>query len=158
MTPEALRRLAEEARYYIASLKHTSRDHEHITWWKSDHRGYTPVSERAWEYTAAEAARLNDGFDCLAVPVEAVKALQSPTPFYRRSNGEAAQFYDYDGAVVDNTRANWNRLIAAALPGQVYKPKPEVYRRARRSFALAGDDAAALRSALERAGKDERKE
>jgi hypothetical protein len=131
--------MTTEQRYYIASLKHTGKEHEHITWWKSDHRGYTPVSERAGEYTAMEAADLNDGFDCIAVPVEAVKALQSPTPFYYRSNGEAHQFYDYAGAVVNNTRANWNRLIAAAMPGQKYKPKPEIHRKQRRSFALVGE-------------------
>lgn len=127
-----------EQMYYIASLKHTSKDDEHITFWAHNCRGYTlVVGERIGEYTREEAARhLNDGESCLAVPVDAVKALLSPEPYYRRSNGEAHRFYDTPGPVVDNTRANWNRLIAAALPGQTYKPKPEVHRRVRRSFAL----------------------
>jgi hypothetical protein len=125
-------------RYYIASVKHTIRDHEHITFWGKDHRGYVLVIKdgHTGEYTLAEAQRLNDGLDCIAVPVDAVKALLSPKPYFRDSRGTAIRFYDTPGPVVDNTRANWNRLIAAALPGQVHKPKPEVYRGARRSFAL----------------------
>lgn len=126
--------------YYIASLKHTAREHEHITFWGPDHRGYVLVVKdgHTGEYTLAEAQRLNDGFDCLAVPVDAVKALLSPEPYYLRSNNEVHRFYDTPGPVVDNTRVNWNRLIAAGLEGRAYKPKPEVCRRTRRSFALDG--------------------
>lgn len=128
-----------EARYYIASLKHTIREHEHITFWGPEWRGYVLIIKdgHTGEYAEAEAKRLNDGFDCIAVPAEAVKALLSPEPYYRRSNGEAHRFYDTPGPVVDNTRANWNRLIAASLAeGRAYKPKPEVHRKARRSFSL----------------------
>jgi hypothetical protein len=131
--------------YYIASPKHTIRDHEHITFWGPDHRGYVLVVKdgHTGAYKLAEAERLNDGLSCIAVPIAAVKALLSPEPYYRRANGEAARFYDMPGPVVDNTRANWNRLIAASLPtGRQYKPKPEVHRRVRRSFALAGSAAA----------------
>lgn len=127
------------SRYYIASLKHTIRDHEHITFWGPNHRGYVLIIKdgHTGEYTLAEALRLNDGASCIAVPVDAVKALVSPEPYYRRSNGEAHRFYDTSGPVVDNTRANWNRLIAASLTEmREYKPKPEVHRKARRSFAL----------------------
>lgn len=132
-------------RYYIASLKHTIRDHEHITFWAHDCRGYTLcVGERIGEYTREEAARhLNDGMDCIAVPVDAVKELLSPEPYYRNGYGFAIRFYDQRGPVVDNTRANWNRLIAASLAeGRRYKPKPEVHRKTRRSFALQLAEAA----------------
>ena len=124
--------------YLIASLKHTSKEHEHITWWGPNHCGYTPVvGDHCGRYTLAEAQRLNDGLDCLAVPMEAVESLLSPEPyFHSRHLGAAARFYDQRGPVVDNTRANWNRLIAAGLDGRVYVPKPEVFRRKRRSFAL----------------------
>lgn len=127
------------AMFFIASLKHTSKECEHITWWSLNHCGYTPVmGERCGQYTLDEALKLNDGFDCLAVPVEAVQALQSPEPYFRMpSNLGPGRFYDQRGPVVDNTRANWNRLIAASLAeGRRYKPKPEVYRKVRRSFAL----------------------
>lgn len=127
-----------EQLFYIASVKHTIRDDEHIRWWGPDHRGYTPVvGPNIGAYSLAEAARLNDGFDCVAVPVETVRALLSPTPYFRNGFGVAARFYDQPGPVVDNTRANWNRLIAEGLEGRQYKPKPEVYsRKQRRSFAL----------------------
>jgi hypothetical protein len=126
-------------RYYIASLKHTIRDHEHITFWGPDHRGYVLVIKdgHTGEYTLAGAQRLNDGIDCLAVPVDAVKALLSQEPYFRNGRGVAARFYDTPGPVVENNRANWNRLIAASLAdGRQMKPKPQVFRGTRRAFAI----------------------
>ena len=125
------------ARFYIASLKHTNKGHEHITWWGKDRRGYTPVvGEHIGEYPWEEAVGLNDGVDYIAVPVEAVKALLSPEPYYRPH--APARFYDQRGPVVDNSRANWDRLIALSLDmGRHHKPKPEVFRGTRRSFAHA---------------------
>lgn len=124
------------ARFYIASLKHTSKADEHIRWWGPNHRGYTPVvGAHIGEYTAEEAAKLNDGWCCIAVPIATVRALQSPTPYFRPAN--PARFYDQPGPVVDNTRVNWNRLIVMSLePGRTEKPKPEPFRGTRRSFAL----------------------
>lgn len=129
--------------YYIASLKHTNKHHEHITFWGPNYRGYVlaikegHVGAYTAEFIAADG-HLNDGVDCLAVPREAVEALLSPEPYFRNSRGIAARFYDTPGPVVDNTRANWNRLVAAALPQPAgVKPKPEVHRGTRRSFALA---------------------
>lgn len=125
-------------RYYIASLKHTNRSHEHIAWWGPEWRGYTPVvGDRIGEYDEATAAKLNDGEDCLAIPVEAVKALLSPEPYWK----PGARFYDQPGPVVDNTRHNWNALIAASLKAgrkEDAKPRPEVFRGTRRSFAMEG--------------------
>ena len=138
------------ADFYIASIKHTHKHHEHITFWGPNHRGYVLVIKdgHTGEYTLAEAQRLNDGCDCLAVPVDAVKALLSPTPHFRNYKGIAARLYDTPGPVVDNTRANWNALIAASLTrDSKVKPKPEVFRGALRSFALP--DAAALATAKE---------
>lgn len=122
-----------EQRYYIASLKHTGKHDEHITWWGKAHRGYTPViGDYVGEYELAEALKLNDGMDCLAVPVAAVKALLSPEPYWKPT----ARFYDQCGPVVDNRRAVWNRLVEASLQdGRQFKPKPVVFRGTRRSFA-----------------------
>jgi hypothetical protein len=137
-------------RFYIASLKHTNRHHEHITFWGPDYRGYVIAitDERVGVYTAEfiakDGGRLNDGDSCIAVPEEAVKALLSPTPYYADGRGVAVPFYDIPGPVVNNTRANWNRLIAASMTEhRRFKPKPEVYRRTRRSFALMTDTAGA---------------
>lgn len=112
--------------YYIASLKHSNNYHEHIAWWGPDWRGYTPVvGARIGEYEEAEAAKLNDGVDFIAVPVEAVKALLSPEPYWK----PGARFYDQPGPVVDNTRKNWNALIAASLAaGRSAPPKPTPFR------------------------------
>lgn len=116
----------------ILSIKHTIRDDEHIRFWRPNERGYTPVLERAGHYSDEVAARWNDGLDCLAVPFDAVVKLATPTPYYK----PGAQFYDEPGPVVDNTRANWNKLISASLAaGRRYKPKPEVFRGKRRTIA-----------------------
>lgn len=130
--------------FYIASLKHTHRYHEHITFWGPDHRGYVLVirDDHTGEYTLEQARKLNDGESYIAVPVEAVKALVSPEPYFRTSAGRAARFYDTPGPVVDNTRQNWSLLTAASLPeGRVNQPRPEVYRGQRRAFALPSEPA-----------------
>lgn len=129
---------AQPARYYIASLKHTSKFHEHITFWGHDHRGYVLViGELTGEYGLEEARNLNDGIDYIAVPVEVVKSLISPEPYFS-SRGVALRFYDTPGPVVDNTKANWAALIAASLEeGREQKRvKPEPHTKQRRSFAI----------------------
>lgn len=116
--------------YYIASLKHTGKYDEHITWWGKDHRGYTPVvGDRCGQYDHTEAMKLNDGESCMAVPVEVVQSLLSPEPYWK----PGARFYDQRGPVVDNTRAAWIALVKGSLPER--KPKPVVFRGKRRSFA-----------------------
>lgn len=129
--------------YMIASLKHTNKWHEHITFWGPDYRGYVlavtdgHVGLYSAEYIAKDGFHLNDGETCIAVPEDVVKSLLSPEPYFLNYKGEPARFYDTPGPVVDNTRANWNRLIAGSMAdGRMYKPKPEVYRKVRRSFAL----------------------
>jgi hypothetical protein len=119
--------------YFIASLKHTNKHHEHITFWGRVERGYTPVlGANAGKYVFGYAVDLNDGLDCLAVPVSVVKQLLSPEPYFRPDAPQ--RFYDQRGPVVDNTRANWNRMIAMSLPRtHIVKPKPEVFRGTRRS-------------------------
>lgn len=127
--------------YYIASVAHTLKCHEHISFWGPDSRGYrlAITDDRIGRYSAEEVMRsrmLGDGVHCLAVPEEVVKSLLSPMPYFAL-NGRAQQFYDTPGPVVDNTRANWNRMVAAAfhLPPGI-KVKPEVFRGKRSSFAL----------------------
>lgn len=114
------------SQYLIASLKHTGKGHEHIVWWGRMECGYTPVlGDYAGRYVFGYAVDLNDGQDCIAVPVEAVRALMTPEPYYRPGR----RLYDQRGPVVDNTRANWNRLIKASLgPGRHFKPRPQPYR------------------------------
>lgn len=130
--------MTTENRYVIASLKHTNKDHEHITFWGKDWCGYViAIDDRIGEYPETECANmLNDGVDCIAVPLEVVKTIQSPTPYFNL-HGKARRFYDIPGPVVDNTHENWNRLIEASLPrsGSI-KPKPTVFRRKRRSFSI----------------------
>lgn len=126
------------SQFYIASLKHTHKGHEHIVWWQRFHCGYTPVlGEYAGRYCFGEAVDMNDGHDCIAVPVGIVDALASPEPHYK----PGARLYDQRGPVVDNTRKNWNALIAASLwvGNQRHAPKPNVFRGKRRAAAQIGE-------------------
>jgi hypothetical protein len=124
-----------EQRYYIASLKHTNSCREHIVWYGRDHCGYTAViGAYAGEYAIDQAKTLNDGKDYIAVPVEAVKELTSPEPYWK----PGARFYDQRGPVVDNTRKKWNRLIAASLEdGRTHIPKPHAHLGKRRAIFRA---------------------
>lgn len=132
---------ASEQLFVIASVKHTSREHAHISFWGPEGRGYilALADVRVGTYTAEQVSksRLNDGLDCIAVPFDAVMALRTPTPFFKLRNGQMCPFYDIEGPVVDNTRANWDRLIAASLPRTAdVKPKPQVFRGKKRCFTL----------------------
>lgn len=122
--------------FYIASLKHTNKEHEHITFWARFGRGYTPViGKYAGRYCFGEAASLNDGRDYIAVPAHVVESLLSPEPYYRP--GSPQRFYDQRGPVVDNTRANWNRLIVGSIRDgrRTEKVKLTPFRGTRCSFA-----------------------
>lgn len=114
--------------YYIASLKHTHKHHEHIVWWGRFHRGYTPVvGPYIGAYCYGEACDMNDGDSFIAVPVDAVRKLLSPEPYFK----PGARFYDQRGPVVDNTRVIWTSLLALRLLPEGWqspKPKPEVFR------------------------------
>ncbi|WP_394789104.1 hypothetical protein [Rhodoferax sp.] len=119
-----------ELLYYIASLKHTSRKHEHISWWGKNHAGYTPVvGDYIGTYSHSEAMELNDGEDCIAVPVAVVQSVLSPEPYHR----PGARFYDQVGPVVPNATAAWRVLIAGSNPKTT--PKPRQFTGRRRSFA-----------------------
>lgn len=127
--------------YIIASLKHTGKYDEHITFWGPDYRGYVVIIKdgHVGEYSAELINKdgvLNNGVDCIAVPYGAVKTLLSPQPYYA-CGGTAARFYDTPGPVVDNTRANWDRLIEAAMPRtSTTKVKPQIFKGTRRSFSI----------------------
>lgn len=121
-------------KYYIASLKHTHKHSEHIVFWGTNHSGYTQVvAEHAGTYTLEEAVKLNDGVDTLAVPVEAVRALLSPEPYYK----VGARLYDQRGPVVDNSRKNWNLFTKNSLArGLIMHPAPETFRGTKRTIQI----------------------
>ena len=133
--------------FYIASLKHTHKEHEHVVFWSRFHRGYTPVvgGASAGLYCYGEAVDLNDGLDYIAVPAEVVLNLLSPEPYFRTYKGEAARVYDQRGRVILNTRSMWSALFAGSLRSgrQVTKINPEVFRGKTRSFAHAEAEAEA---------------
>ena len=114
--------------YLIAHVGHTIRDHEHITWWRPDSRGYTICTHRAGVYTELEARSIctPSGGTCIAVPKDVATTMALTTPYYRRSNGTLQKLYDGDGhAPVPNSREAWGELSIAKLDtGRMAKPTP----------------------------------
>lgn len=130
------------AQYFIASLKHTSQHHEHIQWWQRVECGYTPVlGEYAGMYVYGYAVDLNDGVTCVAVPVEVVLAICAPEPYFR----PGGRLYDQRGPVVDNTRANWKKLIKGSLQfGRRSTPCPRPFRGRKAAVPAAAHESAAV--------------
>ena len=89
--------------FIIASLKHTSARHLHITMWAPDECGYRQVISRAGLYTAEQAKKHNDGEDCIAVPAEIVVGLGVAQP--------KEGWYDFPGNVLENSRETWIELL-----------------------------------------------
>jgi len=124
------------SKFYIASLKHTHKSHEHIVFWQRFEKGYTPVlGEYVGRYCFGEACDLNDGLDCLAVPAHVVDSLAVTEPYYQPGR----RFYDQRGPVVDNTKAMWKKMIAASIKEGRYERviTPETFRGKRRSFSFS---------------------
>lgn len=114
--------------YLIAHIGHTIRDHEHITWWRPDSRGYTICTQKAGVYTEQEARRICEpsGGVCIAVPKDATAILARTTPYFRRADGSLQKLYDGDQhSPVANSREAWRELSIAKLDtGRMDKPTP----------------------------------
>ncbi|AUH51069.1 hypothetical protein CXB49_09715 [Chromobacterium sp. ATCC 53434] len=117
------------------------RDHEHITWWRPDSRGYTICTHKAGVYTELEARSICTpaGGTCIAVPKDEATKLACTTPYYRRLNGYLAKLYDGDQhAPVPNSSAAWRALDAARLDtGRMDKPTPMAASRSRAIYLPA---------------------
>lgn len=107
--------------YYIVSVNHTSRNHDYITFWRPNDRGYCYPLSWAGIYShqqvMANLSYYNQGCASFAVRKEAVDALaESPAP--GMIDGDA-------GPVIRNTGRNWQKLLKAAIQRPPYKPRPE---------------------------------
>lgn len=106
-----------ERLFYVASLKHTHREHLYITFWRPDHCGYAWPLSWAGRYPESHVRERLDYLNCghtVAVPCEVVDAL-AVTPERGHIDGNA-------GPVVPNNRENWKTLLAAVI-----EPTPEPY-------------------------------
>ena len=120
--------------YLIAHIGHTHREHEHITWWKPDHCGYTICIDKAGLYTESEARGICCVGVCIAVEKQVAESLAKTTPYYRRSDGSLNKLYDGGPhRPVANSLENWKRLMAGRLGlcAQPIKPTPISVKKAR---------------------------
>lgn len=113
--------------YLITHIGHTTKEHEHITWWKPESRGYTVCIDKAGLYTEDEARSICSGTGlCIAVRKLSVESETRSTPYYRRQDGALNKLYDGGPhSVVPNDAQVWKRLLAARLDtGRHDRPTP----------------------------------
>lgn len=102
--------------YLIAHIGHTHKEHEHVTWWKPDSRGYTICIDKAGRYSEDEARSICQHGSCIAVRVQAVEPLARSTPYYRQSGGRLAKLYDGGPhRPVENEAQVWRHLLSSRL-------------------------------------------
>lgn len=118
--------------FYVVSLKHTRRDSQYITVWRPEDKGYAWPLSWAGKYSEAEILAQRDyyhrGDDTLAVPCAVLDAL-AVEPFKGTIDNDA-------GPVVMNNKANWARILEAAMPNPMHTPQPQ-YRGAPRQKGAA---------------------
>ncbi len=141
-------------KYLIAHVEHTHKEHEHVTWWKPDSRGYTICIDKAGRYSEEEARDICRHGSCIAVPEQLAESLALSTPYYRRSDGRLNKLYDGDNhRPVPNALTAWKPLLAGRLSEFAHpsKPKPISATKARAIY-LDATPFIAPHAAPERAG------
>lgn len=83
-------------KYLIAHIGHTTKDSEHVCWWKPESKGYTICLDKAGEYSEEEARGICKVGLCIAVQSETAAEVARSTPYYRRTDGSLAKLYDGD--------------------------------------------------------------
>ena len=122
------------SKYLIAHIGHTIREHEHVTWWKPDSRGYTVCIDKAGLYDEAEARSICSTGSCVAVSKFVAEQDARSTPYYRRQDGTQNKLYDGGPhRVVPNDAQVWKRLMVCRLDrcAQPEKPTPISAKKAR---------------------------
>jgi len=112
-------------KYLIAHIGHTTKDSEHISWWKPESNGYTICIDKAGEYSEEEARGICKIGLCIAVQAETAAEVARSTPYYRRTDGSLAKLYDGDQhRPVPNDLKVWKHLLAGRLGGCAHPDKP----------------------------------
>ena len=124
--------------YYVISVKHTLRENDKITLWGADGRGYRQRLNTAGRYPESEILDLlsyyNNGYDTIAVPVDAAEALAT--------EGNPADFIGADPApgvprILLNTRAVWQELMLNVIRPPQVVPYPKYPGAPRRKKGVA---------------------
>lgn len=112
---------------YIVNLSHTSGEDRYITVWRPEDRGYCWALSRAGRYTLenvlAHPAYYNSGYANVAVPCEVLDGI-GVDPIKGHHDNDT-------GPCVENTKGNWQIILAAVVATPLEKPKPEIYRRSK---------------------------
>lgn len=111
--------------YLISHVGLTSKDREHVTWWKPDSVGYTICVDKAGLYDELDARSCCAVGSCIAVPKHVAEQLARSTPYYRRSDGSLNKLYDGGPhRVVPNELQAWKILLAGRLERCAAPQKP----------------------------------
>lgn len=123
----------EIMKYLIAHIGHTIKDHEHITWWNPDSKGYTICINKAGRYDEEEARSICKHKSCIAVLETDADTYARSTPYYRRQDGTLNKLYDGGPhRVVPNSIQAWKHLTTSRLDcGGHDKPTPISINKAR---------------------------
>lgn len=112
--------------YYIVSVCHTQRQHQYVTLWRPDNKGYAWPLAWAGKYdheaVLADLGYYNSGCANIAVRADVIEALAIP-PKPGTIDNDA-------GPVVMNNAANWRAMLKALIQKPRHEPRPE-YRGAR---------------------------
>jgi hypothetical protein len=125
--------------YLIAHIGHTIKDHEHITWWKPDSKGYTMCIDKAGRYDEWEARSICIYGSCIAVLADDADEVARSTPYYRRGDGALNKLYDGGPhRVAPNAIEVWRHLLANRLEKLPHeKPTPISAKKARSIYVDA---------------------
>lgn len=118
--------------FYVISVTHTNREHQYITVWRPENKGYAWPLSWAGKYSEADIKEHPDyyhsGCSNIAVPCSLLDGMAVP-PTPRTIDNDA-------GPVVLNTKENWKRILAALPWPPQHQPKPQ-YKGARRQKGAA---------------------
>lgn len=120
--------------FYVISVTHTNREHQYITVWRPDNKGYAWPLSWAGRYTEQQILESLDYYhngENVAVPRHVLDGMAvQPTPGTVDNDA---------GPVVLNNKANWLRImghLATFEPKPLRYPKPQ-FKGARRQKEAA---------------------
>jgi hypothetical protein len=109
--------------FYVISAKHTNREHQYITLWRPEDKGYAWPLSWAGRYTEQQIVDALDYYHCgenVAIPCRVLDAMAVPVTPGTVDNDA--------GPVVLNNKVNWLKImqhLSTFDPKPLRYPKPQ---------------------------------